>query len=152
MLTHVLLHVQICVALSCQRCDTAVYHQACLEKYLKVCIPDWCPCSSSRLGSNSKQAVILYCVRFRDQQRQTPCRWCMPYAQYDHAATVMRQCEAFTDLLACPVVLWCLQKMGLPTSRKIGFPCPYGKGKVKEASAECKGRVSSVSVAHNEPC
>jgi hypothetical protein len=34
-----------------------------------------------------------------------------------------------------------LKKMGLPTSRKIGFPCPYGKGKVKEASAECKGRI-----------
>lgn len=28
--------LQICVALSCQRCDNKLYHQNCVEKYLKV--------------------------------------------------------------------------------------------------------------------
>jgi hypothetical protein len=28
--------VQLCMAVSCQRCDTKVYHQVCLEKFLKV--------------------------------------------------------------------------------------------------------------------
>jgi hypothetical protein len=44
--------VQLCMAVSCQRCDTKVYHQVCIEKFLKVCRAD----VDSFIGASAQSA------------------------------------------------------------------------------------------------
>jgi hypothetical protein len=126
--------LQICVALSCHRCEGGMYHQACVEKYLKVC---W----QRAAGCQHVQHVRLVYCSWSCQRRPAPCLL-LPAAVSKPSCPLLPTSQAvYMTLLS---IRWSLQKNGFAANRKTGFPCPAGRG--KGSRSECKGKVSVASV------